>query len=312
MNMAIGKDWTRLAGLSVTALVLVGAGWLLLKAGVYGIALFALLPIVLGALAECAWRSKTAAGAAGAGAFTLLAANCGLLALGADGIICIGMSLPLTVPLGAIGGWVAYRARNSEVPSTGTTAFLLLIPLSAGTLGFDVTAKPPVFEVRTSVEIAASPERVWKNVISFSEIPAPDEWFFKAGVAYPEQAHIVGSGVGAVRYCEFSTGPFVEPIQVWDAPRLLRFGVTSNPPPLEEWSPYPNISPKHLHGYMVSEQGEFRLTPLPNGHTLLEGTTRYRHGLWPAQYWRLWSDAIIHRIHRRVLDHIRTLAEAEA
>lgn len=30
----------------------------------------------------------------------------------------------------------------------------------------------------------------------------------------------------------------------------------------------------------------------------------YRHRLWPSAYWRLWSDAIIHRIHMRVLRHI--------
>src|SRR2546430_5741809 len=35
----------------------------------------------------------------------------------------------------------------------------------------------------------------------------------------------------------FSTGPFVEPIEVWDEPRLLKFGVTANPAPLDELTP---------------------------------------------------------------------------
>src|SRR4029078_3577693 len=107
----------------------------------------------------------------------------------------------------------------------------------------------------------------------------------------------------------FSTGPFVEPIKIWDEPRLLRFGVTKNPAPLEEWSPYGGILTKHLHGYLVSKQGQFRLQPLANGRTLLEGTTWYQHGLLPAAYWRWWSDAIIHRIHLRVLHHIQILSE---
>jgi hypothetical protein len=77
---------------------------------------------------------------------------------------------------------------------------------------------------------------------------------------------------------------------------------------MREWSPY-HIQPKHLDGYMVSKQGEFRLTPLANDRTLVEATTWYSHGLWPAEYWRWWSDAIIHRIHLRVLNHIRELAE---
>jgi hypothetical protein len=186
---------------------------------------------------------------------------------------------------------------------------LLLVPVS---LLWDTTARPAVFEVKTAIEIAASPEQVWTQVIAFPALPEPHEWYFRAGLAYPQRARIEGMGIGAVRYCEFSTGPFVEPIEVWDEPRLLRFRVTDNPPPLREWSPFGELNPKHLHGYLVSKRGQFRLTRLANNHTLLEGTTWYQHGLWPAQYWRWWSDAIIHRIHLRVLNHIRALAEHAA
>jgi len=31
--------------------------------------------------------------------------------------------------------------------------------------------------------------------------------------------------------------------------------------------------------------------------------------MWPGAYWRLWSGAIVHRIHARVLEHLRDLAE---
>ena len=80
---------------------------------------------------------------------------------------------------------------------------------------------------------------------------------------------------------------------------------------MHKWSPWGDVHPKHLAGYMVSKQGQFQLTRLPGNRTLLQGTTWYQHGLWPAAYWRWWSDAILHRIHLRVLTHIRTLAEQE-
>jgi hypothetical protein len=32
--------------------------------------------------------------------------------------------------------------------------------------------------------------------------------------------------------------------------------------------------------------------------------------MWPAGYWRRWSDAVVHRIHLRVLRHIKRLAES--
>jgi hypothetical protein len=231
-----------------------------------------------------------------------------LLAVGWEGLICILMALPLGLPLGALGGWAAYRVGSSKV-TTGGLAMILLLP--SASLTWDVTAIPPVFAVRSEIEIAAPPEQVWKHVVTVSELPEPREWYFRAGLAYPQRARIVGSGVGATRYCDFSTGPFVEPIEVWDEPRLLRFSVTANPAPMQEWSPYTQVLSKHLHGYFISKRGQFRLTPLANHHTRLEGTSWYQHGLWPAEYWRWWSDAIIHRIHMRVLSHIRTLAEQD-
>jgi hypothetical protein len=117
--------------------------------------------------------------------------------------------------------------------------------------------------------------------------------------------------VGAVRYCEFSTGAFVEPIEVWDEPRLLRFTVTDNPPPMREWSPF-DLRPPHLHNFLVSHAGEFRLVTLPGGRTRLEGSTWYEHRMWPQTYWRWWSDFIIHRIHARVLGHMRSLSEGSS
>jgi hypothetical protein len=285
----------------------IAGGWLL-RSGLYGWTLFVAAPMMLGGLAVWVCRPATAALAAGVGAAAAVAALCLLLLVAADGLICILMAAPLALPLSALGGILIYAAGKSTSASRGMALLLLLPP--AG-LRWDATVLPPVFEVRSSVTIAAPPDRVWRHVVTFSELPEPHEWFFRAGLAYPKRARIVGSGPGAIRYCEFSTGPFVEPIETWEEARLLRFRVTENPAPMHEWSPYAQVLPRHLHGYLVSKRGQFRLTPLSGNRTLLEGATWYQHGLWPAQYWRWWSDAIIHRIHLRVLTHIQTLAERE-
>jgi hypothetical protein len=84
--------------------------------------------------------------------------------------------------------------------------------------------------------------------------------------------------------------------------------VTEQPEPMKELSFY-DIHPNHLHGYWVSERGQFKLTQLPNGNTLLEGTTWYRNKIKPDMYWTLWSDFIVHTIHERVLNHIKKEAE---
>lgn len=288
--------------------IIVAGGAGLLHAGIYGLTVFLLAPALLGALASWVFRPVTEYAAAGIGAGAVTFAVCLLLLSGLDGLVCVMMALPLALPLGALGGWLAYHTDPSRLATRDGVVMLLLLPVAS--VGWDTHARPPMFEVRTAITIAAPPEVVWKHVVTFSELPEPREWFFRAGVAYPLRARIEGTGVGAIRYCEFSTGPFVEPIEVWDEPRLLRFRVTENPAPMREWSPYREVLPKHLHGYLISKQGQFQLTRLPDNRTLLEGTTRYQHGLWPASYWRLWSDAIIHRIHLRVLNQIRTLAES--
>jgi hypothetical protein len=33
--------------------------------------------------------------------------------------------------------------------------------------------------------------------------------------------------------------------------------------------------------------------------------------MWPAAYWRVWSDEIIHEIHMRVLRHIKSNTEQQ-
>lgn len=280
--------------------------YLLISSGVYGFLLFAFLPIALGGFGAWIVDAKTdgralLAGVVAAGLGSLL-----FLLIGWEGAICIFMAAPIILPLGGVGGFVVWTFALRKQTTKRAALLLFLPPL---TLAWDLNASNPVFEVRTAIEIEAPAEEVWKNVVSFSDLPEPDEWFFKAGLAYPKRARIEGSGVEAIRYCEFSTGPFVEPIEVWDEPRLLRFRVTSNPPPMEEWSPYRKVTPRHLHGYLVSRNGQFKLTPLSGNRTLLEGTTWYQHGLRPVQYWRWWSDAVIHRIHLRVLNHIKKLSE---
>ena len=76
-----------------------------------------------------------------------------------------------------------------------------------------------------------------------------------------------------------------------------------------EMSPYQHVHPPHLDGTLCSTRGEFRLVPLAGDRTRLEGRTWYEFDMFPYTYWTLWSDLMIHRIHRRVLKHIRRLSE---
>jgi hypothetical protein len=78
---------------------------------------------------------------------------------------------------------------------------------------------------------------------------------------------------------------------------------------MTEWSPYRHLRAPHLEGYVVSKGGEFDLTPLPGGRTLLQGTTRYTMAIYPEVYWLPFAEGLLHAIHRRVLVHVKRLAE---
>ena len=229
-----------------------------------------------------------------------------LMLLAIEGLVCIAMALPLAAPLavfGAVFGRAIARGRSGP----GLALPALLLPPCA--LLEMHSSEPAVFEVATRCVVEAPPERVWPHVIGFADLPEPTDFLFRTGVAHPVRARIEGEGVGALRRCEFSTGAFVEPITAWEPPTRLAFDVIEHPPPMHEWSFYAELSPPHLERSFRALRGEFRLSALEGGRTLLEGSTWYRLEIRPLAYWRVWSDAFVHRIHRRVLEHVARLAE---
>lgn len=307
-----------LAAVLLANLIAAPLAWLaMLALGQYGWGLFVGLPFFLGfctVLFDRAPASRPLRRSLQVSTCSLLLACTSLLILGWEGLICIAMALPLAAPLVWLGAVVALRVQQ-RTPRVAVSvhvpaAFILALPAMLW-LEHRQLDEPPIYSVNTAVEIEAPPSGVWDHVVSFDELPAPEDWVFRLGIAYPTRAEIDGTGPGAIRLCVFSTGAFVEPIEVWDEPRLLKFSVTSTPAPMTELTPYGDLQLPHLEGFFVAEGGQFLLEPLPGGRTRLIGTTWYRHGLWPAFYWRWWSDELIHRIHLRVLHHIERLAEAE-
>ena len=231
-----------------------------------------------------------------------------LIAMGADGLICLFMAAPLTFGLAAMGASLGRHVAMHD-RTRFAHAFIGLAVLPASALLHAHDAPSALREVRSAIEIDAPPDEVWRNVIAFPPLAEPRDVLFRAGISYPQRAEIVGSGVGAVRRCVFSTGAFVEPITRWEPGQRLSFNVDSQPPAMTELSPYAHLAPRHLDGYFLSRRGEFRLVALPGGRTRLEGSTWYEMRLQPEAYWVLFGDGIIHRIHGRVLEHIKAVTE---
>jgi hypothetical protein len=279
----------------------------------YALGLFIWLPFVIGATSTLilAYNNSVERKELRNNAYwTLLSFSLGLLFFAWEGIICLLMAFPIAIVFTYLGFLVGHLMTKNKLSSKVPTIIILLSISVPILMSFENTYqwKDDLRFVKSSIEIKATPEEVWKNVIEFPQLKEPEEFIFKTGIAYPINATIKGEGVGAVRYCNFTTGHFVEPITIWDKPNTLQFSVEEQPEPMREISIY-DIHPTHLHGYWVSQKGQFKLTKLANGNTLLEGTTWYINKIKPDFYWTTWSDYIVHKIHNRVLEHIKQQTE---
>jgi hypothetical protein len=306
--------WTAVAITFTVATLL--TVWGIYGIGQYGLALFVLTPMFVGFSSAALYGYKhsiTRRTAFRVSLLTISLMTIGLLVCAIEGIICIVMAAPIALLLVWVGSMLGHILVSRKPPTTANAllALALFIPLTGFVESRSGMKEGDLKAVHTSVRINASREEVWKHVTEFPELAPPHEFLFKAGIAYPINASIKGQGVGAIRYCNFSTGSFVEPITSWQVPELLSFDVEQCPRPMTELS-FWDVDAPHLHEYFVSKKGQFRLIRISDHETLLEGTTWYHNRIKPNFYWNLWSDYIVHAIHERVLNHIKQTSELES
>lgn len=279
----------------------------------YGWGLFVGVPFLQGFLSvmiagrnkEVPWREALTLAVFAPVLFSLV-----IIVFAIEGLICLAMGFPILLLLSLLGAAIAKSAIDfSRRNVLQVTAFPVVFILASAVLEVNANYEPPLHKVVTSVKVDADIQTVWDELVAFSTIEEPEEWLFRTGIAYPTHAEMEGRGVGAVRKCHFTTGPFIEPITIWDEPYILEFSVLDQPPPMIEWTIYQSGYIPHLEGYFRSRKGRFQLSMTEDDQVLLEGTTWYTHDIWPSLYWKLWSDAILHRIHLRVLNHIKGQAE---
>jgi len=282
--------------------------------GTYGWGIFVALPFCFGLLSVLIYSYHERRSLNSCLAVSILSVGIvalSLFAFAIEGLICIAMALPIAMPLAVFGGAVGFLAqRHHAIVKQARSVMLLMLAVPFGVMTSETMqpSEPYRTSVRTTIRIDAPAARVWKNLIAFPDVIQPPSAFFRAGLSYPINAVVHGDGVGAIRECLFSTGTFVEKIDVWEEEKRFGFTVMSGPEGMQELSPY-DIHPRHLRGYFVPESAEFRLIYNPDGSTQLEGISWYRNAMWPAAYWRLWSDAVIHQVHMRVFEHVKSLSE---
>ncbi len=177
----------------------------------YGGSLFIGMPIVAGTVAGFVYNQPCMRGIGASMLVGMLSVAIGglfLLLFAMEGVICLVMAIPIVLPLGMLGGFLGYAlARMILLQSKLMLSEALVLALPTFALIEKSFDSHPIYLVESSVDIAASAQEVWENVISFPEInKEPDWYFFQHGIAVPLRARIEGQGVAAVRHCEFFNG----------------------------------------------------------------------------------------------------------
>lgn len=227
-----------------------------------------------------------------------------------EGGICVAMAAPCFL-VGSAAGSALTLLLLRQFRSPRSATFVIVLPL----LGFPIEPhlSYPEYsgEVTTVIEIAAPPSAVWQNTVEIPDIdPAELPFTFShhvVGVPHPENAAIVGKGVGAVRQLRWTKGVrFEEVVTDWDQDRHLawefRFGPDSIPDAVEA----------HIDvdsSYLKLANGEYTLELLPNGNTRLSLTTRYWIATPINAYCNLWGKIFLNDFHGAVLKIIKDRSE---
>ena len=281
--------------------------------GYFGLAIFAGLPFATGVSSGVTLRRAGGTFGQAIGASMTLIGTVVLILCAClmEGIVCVFMAAPIGATLAFLGATAGFfLARTKAADGTLQSAAWLTIVALVALEGWN---PPAALEDSTTTEIVidAPAARVWAELHDIRDLPQTKNLLFQFGVAHPISTVTDGQGVGAARLCQLSTGDMPEIITVWKPGQELRFKVLSTPPSMRELGFFGRtIDSAHLHSAYASLEGGFKLTTLPDGRTRLVGESRYLLNIAPAAYWNLWTKEIVHSVQRRVLDHVKTRAEA--
>lgn len=245
-----------------------------------------------------------------------------LFALLLEGIICILMAAPFFYVCTLMGSMVAYAILKGLKAKPGRNMMLSVIALGLTPLLTQPAENQLLVEslktkVTTEIIINAPPDKVFEYVKAFPPIPADypvrhaEESLFLLGLPAPKQSTIDCDGPGCMRHCIFNQNTqFEEQVTIYKPGKELIFTVTSVVGPQ---NPITGVDIHVMPGgmYFDNHQGQFLLDEIAPGKTRVRGTTWYTLQSSLNWYAKPWADLMLHTIHRRVLEHVKTLAEAD-
>lgn len=299
-------------GVLASVAIIVGAVLVsALTFGSYGWSLFVATPFLVGVTTGFLVNRRLLLSGRATARLVLIAAALGtaaLVALALEGFVCILLAAPLGAMAALIGGAasraVAKAGRGGGKPLASVALLPALFALEAAT--------PPDLPItaRAFIESTVQPSSVWSALTSDQPIESRPGLVDAAGLAYPLRGRLLGRGVGAVRLGEFSTGLTRERVTDWVPGRRLAFQVVTQPPAMEEMSPYRRVHAPRVQGFFETGATSFTLVPLSGGRTRLEVEAHHVLRVEPVLYWEPLARLAIRMNLSRVLYDLKDKAEA--
>ncbi len=240
----------------------------------------------------------------------------GILAL--EAAICIAMALPILLVMASGGGLVMFLLfkRFDESANTTMLSLALLAPFIFAPLESQVPVADSYRTVHTQIEIAASPEVVWRNIIRVAPIQDGERTFSLLfdvfGAPKPLEATLDGQGLGVMRQGKFAGGLFFhEKIVVWQPNERLDFEITAdNQIPrstLVSLAPWSEIGGK----YFAVPQASYRIEPLSNGKLILHLSSTHRLTTRFNDYGGWWTQWGLCEFQNQILHVVKLRAESQ-
>jgi hypothetical protein len=259
---------------------------------------FIIIPILMGMVCAWYWLKADFNGKS----WTVSVCNNSLLSIALsavflhEGVICLLIVSPLILCFMLVGTSIgkAIFKRNNQNLNVSVFALLALIFVT------DSLSKHEYENmVSDSIVVNATPDKIWKNVVSFEPIKQKNTyWLFRIGMPSPMATTVTGQYKGAGRKCIFSNSyVFGEKIVTYDQNKDLTFDIIDQPRDPE------------IMGHIDIERGQFLLKDNGNGTTTLVGNSWYKLYVFPVWYYDIWAQSITRNVHLRVMQHIKELSE---
>lgn len=268
--------------------------------GYYGLGVI-FIPLIMGAVASWSWE-ELEPGTWQLGLWLLLTTLLGIFGLwvlGFEGVVCLIMALPLLWGLMAFGGYIPRALRRRGANKLRVNFIPLLLVLSIADC---FTEHIDHRIVTTEMRVDAPPSAIYPHIIAFPPITEPSRfWLCRFGLPYPVESTVSAPAVGASRLCRLSGGIDIgERITRLDSDREIDFDITQMPR-------YPELA-----DHATLERGRIRIQDNGDGTSTLIGTSWYALRVSPSLYFGPWADYLVHDVHGRVFEHIKSLSEASS